>query len=89
MLFKNPRKLLSEAASTDLLAPEVSEKVKEVIDELEDTLTNNVEEVKEEDKTTNGGIPVTTEAVAIMESTGNYDRARYLVKLEDVIAIKD
>ena len=89
MLFKNPRKLLSEAASTDLLAPEVSEKVKEVIDELEDTLTNNVEEVKEEDKTTNGGIPVTTEAVAIMESTGNYDRARYLVKLEDVIAIKE
>ena len=89
MLFKNPRKLLSEAASADLLAPEVSEEVKEVIDELEDTLTNNVEEVKEEDKTTNGGIPVTTEAVAIMESTGNYDRARYLVKLEDVIAIKE
>ena len=50
MLFKNPRKLLSEAASTDLLAPEVSEKVKEVIDELEDTLTNNVEEVKEEEE---------------------------------------
>ena len=89
MLFKNPRKLLSEASSADLLAPEVSEKVKEVIDELEDTLTNNVEEVKEEDKTTNGGIPVTTEAVAIMESTGNYDHARYLVKLEDVIAIKE
>lgn len=89
MLFKNPRKLLSEAASADLLAPEVSEEVKEVIDELEDTLTNNVEEVKEEDKTTNGGIPVTTEAVAIMESTDNYDRARYLVKLEDVIAIKE
>lgn len=89
MLFKNPRKLLSEAASADLLAPEVSEEVKEVIDELEDTLTNNVEEVKEEDKTTNGGIPVTTEAVAIMESAGNYDRARYLVKLEDVIAIKE
>lgn len=89
MLFKNPRKLLSEAASADLLAPEVSEEVKEVIDELEDTLTNNVEEVKEEDKTTNGGIPVTTEAVSIMESAGNYDRARYLVKLEDVIAIKE
>lgn len=90
MLFKNPRKLLSEAASADLLAPEVSEEVKEVIDELEDTLTNNVEEVKEEDKKiTNGGIPVTTEAVAIMEATGNYDRARYLIKLEDVIAIKE
>ena len=89
MLFKNPRKLLSEAASADLLAPEVSEEVKEVIDGLEDTLTNNIEEVKEEDKTTNGGIPVTTEAVSIMEATGNYDRARYLIKLEDVIAIKE
>lgn len=89
MLFKNPRTLLSEAASADLLAPEVSEEVKEVIDNLEDTLTNNVEEVKEEDKTTNGGIPVTTEAVALMESNVDYDRARYLVKLEDVIAIKE
>ena len=74
MLFKNPRTLLSEAASTDL---------------LENDLTNNVEEVKEEDKTTNGGIPVTTEAVALMESSASYDRARYLVKLEDVIAIKE
>lgn len=89
MLFKNPRKLLSEAAAADLLAPEVSEEVKEVIDELEDTLTNNVEEVEDGDKTTNGGIPVTTEAVSIMESGANYGRARYLVKLEDVIAIKE
>ncbi len=90
MLFKNPRQLLSESASADLLAPEVSEEVKNVIDDLEDTLTNNVEEVKSEDKkTTNGGIPVVAEAVSIMESASNYDRARYLVKLEDVIAIKE
>lgn len=89
MLFKNPRALLSESASADLLAPEVSEEVKDVIDELEDTLTNNVEEVKDSDKTTNGGIPVVAEAVSIMESSSNYDRARYLVKLEDVIAVKE
>lgn len=89
MLFKNPRSLLSEAASADLLAPEVSEEVKDVIDELEEDLTNNIEEVKEEDKTTNGGIPVVAEAVSIMESSSNYGRARYLVKLEDVIAIKE
>ena len=90
MLFKNPRKLLSEAASADLLAPEVSEEVKDVIDGLEDTLVDgNIEEVKDEDKTTNGGIPVVAESVGLFESAGNYDRARYLVKLEDVIAIKE
>ena len=33
MLFKNPRKLLSEAASADLLDPKVSDEVKDVIDE--------------------------------------------------------
>lgn len=88
MLFKNPRKLISEAASADLLDPAVSEEVKDTIDELEDTLTNNVEEVKEEDKATNGGIPITTEAVAVFESAGNYNRARYLIKLEDVVDIQ-
>lgn len=89
MLFSNPRKLLSEAATADLLDPEVSEEVKEVIDDLDDTLSNNIEEVKDEDKTTNGGIPVTTEAVSLMEAGTNYGRATYLVKLEDVIAIKE
>ena len=88
MLFKNPHSLLAEAAA-DLLDPEVSEEVKDVIDDLEDTLDNNVEEVKDEDKTTNGGIPVTTESVSIMESASNYGRARYLIKLEDVISIKE
>lgn len=88
-LFQNPRTLLSEAASADLLAPEVSEEVKEVIDNLEDTLTNNVEEVKDEDKTTNGGIPVVAEGVSIMKSNVGYGRAEYLVKLEDVIAVME
>ena len=90
MLFSNPRSLLSEAASADLLNPEVSDEVKEVIDDLEDTLSNNVEEVDEKDKTTNGGIPVVAEAVSLMEtaSTG-YGRARYLVTLEDVMAIQE
>ena len=39
MLFNNPRKLLVEAASADLLNPEVSEEVKDVIEELEEDLT--------------------------------------------------
>ena len=89
MLFNNPRKLLSEAATADLLNPEVSDEVKEVINDLEDTLTNNVEEVEDSDKTTNGGIPVTTEAVSIMESSVGYGTAKYLVALENVIAIKE
>lgn len=89
MLFKNPRRLLSEAATADLLNPEVSDEVKDTVIELEDILTNNVEEVKEEDKTTNGGIPVTTESVAILESAVGYGSAKYLVTLESVIAIME
>lgn len=89
MLFKNPRRLLSEAATADLLNPEVSEEVEDVIEELEDILTNNVEEVEDEDKTTNGGIPVTTESVALMESHCGYGNARYLVRLEDVMSIME
>lgn len=88
---KNPRSILSEAATADMLNPEVSEEVKDTIDELEDTLTNNVEEVKDSDKTTNGGIPVTTEGVAVLESAYSDSRGRkqYYVRLEDVIAIKE
>ena len=88
MLFRNPRKLLSEAATADLLNPEVSDEVKEVIDELEEDLTNNIEEVDDKDKTTNGGIPKTTESVSMMESATNYGRARYLVTLEDVMDVQ-
>ena len=89
MLFKNPRRLLSEAATADLLNPEVSDEVKDVIVDLEKDLTNNIEEVKEEDKTTNGGIPVTTESVAIMESAVGYGKAKYLVTLENVMAVME
>lgn len=88
MLFKNPKKLLSEAASADLLDPKVSDEVKDVIDELEDVLTNNIEEVDEKDKTTNG-MPVHAEAVAMMESSVGYGNARYLLKIEDLMAVRE
>lgn len=88
MLFKNPRKLLSEAASADLLDPKVSDEVKDVIDELEDVLTNNIEEVDEKDKTTNG-MPLKAEAVAMMESAVGYGNARYLLKIEDLMAVRE
>ena len=88
MLFKNPKKLLSEAASADLLDPKVSDEVKDVIDELEDVLTNNIEEVDEKDKTTNG-MPLKAEAVAMMESAVGYGNARYLLKIEDLMAVRE
>ena len=89
MLFRSPRKLLSEAAAADFLDPAVSGEVKDVVEDLNDTLTNNVEEVKEEDKTTNGGIPTTVESASMLESERGYGRARYLLKLEDVMAIQE
>lgn len=91
MLFStHPRKLLSEAAAADLLDPKVSDEVKEVIDDMEDILTNNIEEVKDEDKTTNGGVPVVAEAVAVLESaTGYGEKTKYLVTLESVIAVME
>lgn len=84
MKFTNPRILISEAAAADLLDPEVSDEVKDVVEELEDDL-DSIEEVPEKEKTTNGGIPVTAEAVPMLQS----ESGRYLVKLEDVIAVME
>ena len=90
MLFKNPAKLLSEAASADLLDPKVSDEVKDVIDELEDVLTNNIEEVDDKDKTTNGmQMAIQAEAVAMLESAVGYGNARYLLKIEDLMAVRE
>lgn len=89
MLFKNPKAILSEAASADLLNPEVSDEVKEVMDDLEDILTNNIEEVDEKDKTTNGGIPVVAESVALMESAVSYGEAKYLLRFDDLFAVME
>ena len=87
MLFSNPRKLLSEAAA-DMLDPKESKEVKDVVDELEDVLTNNVEEVPEKDKLTNGGIPVTNEAVSMMESVTSAG-TRYMLRMEDLCAVME
>ena len=91
MLFSVPRKLLSEAAAADLLDEDISKEAKETIEGLEKQLVDpNIEEVKDEDKTTNGGIPVTTEAVSLMEATGNYGgKIKYFVTIENVIAVKE
>lgn len=83
MLFGKPYKFLSEAAAADLMDPGTSEEVKDTVDELQDTLTNNVEEVKPDDMVTNGGVPVTTaENALLIESNG-----RYFISMEAVLAI--
>lgn len=92
MFYKNPRLLLSEAAAGDMLDPQVAPEVKETIEELEDDLTNNVEEnFPEKLMTTNGGIQPTTDTAAVLtdvnESAGS--PKRYYVALEDVISIME
>lgn len=82
----NPRSILSEAAATDLL--EVDGEVKEVIDDLQDDL-DDIEIVQPEDMTTNGGIPVVSEAVSVMKSNNNYNGAHYLISLESVMAVME
>ena len=83
MLLGKPYKFLSEAATADLMDPATSEEVKDTVEELQDTLTNNVEEVKPDDMVTNGGVPVTTaESAVLVESNGHY-----FVSMEAVIAI--
>ena len=92
MLFStHPRKLLSEAAAADLLDPKVSDEVKEVIDNLEDVLVDkNIEEVKDENKTSNGGIPTVTDAVPVMQTESAIaGKNEYLVTIESVLALME
>lgn len=86
MLLGNPYKFLDEAATADLLDPAVSDEAKDVVTDLQDDLTNNIEEVKPDDMVTNGGVPVTTsESAVLVESTHN--RGKYYVAMEAVMAI--
>jgi hypothetical protein len=83
MLLANPYSFLSEAATQDLMDPATSKEVKDTVDDLEDTLTNNVEEIKPDDMVTNGGVPVTTEESAVLiEAAGGY-----FLAMEAVISI--
>lgn len=56
MVYGKPSKILTEAASADLLDPAVDQDVKDVVEELQDDLTTNVEEVPAGDKETNNAI---------------------------------
>lgn len=84
MLLGKPYSFLSEAATQDLMDPATSDEVKDTVEELEDVLTNNVEEVKPSDMVTNGGVPVTTAESAILVEGVN---GGYYVAIEAVISI--
>lgn len=79
-----PYKYLSEAATADLMDPATSEEVKDTIEELQDDLTNNVEEVPAEDMVTNGGVPITTAESAILAESSS---GKYYVSMEAVMRI--
>ena len=85
MLYGDPHKILSEAASADLLDPEVDQEVKDVVEELQDDLTTNVEEVPAEDKLTNNAVLSTDElkeACTLWEGNG-----RYFMDIRDLMRI--
>lgn len=85
MLYGDPHKILSEAASADLLDPEVDQEVKDVVEELQDDLTTNVEEVPAEDKLTNNAVlspDELKEACTLWEGNG-----RYFMDIRDLMRI--
>ena len=86
MLYSESYKILSEAASTDLLDPEVDQEVKDVVEELEDVLTTNVEEVPAEDKVSNNAVlsPEDLKECCTIWESGD---GRYFADIRDIIRI--
>lgn len=95
-LFANPNTLLEAAASADLLALKQdggSEEVTDAVEELEDVLVGgNIEEVPDDEKTTNGHQPITisTESCIVTEASGSYrSGAKYLIEFADIIRLME
>lgn len=84
MLFDVSHRILSETASADLLDPAVDSEVKNVVDDLQDALTTNVEEVPAEDKETNNAV-LTAEACTIFEAA--IAGRKYAVDIRDIMRI--
>lgn len=86
MLYGESYKILSEAASTDLLDPEVDQEVKDVVEDLEDTLTTNVEEVPADDKLSNNAVlsPEDLKECCTLWESGD---GRYFADIRDIIRI--
>lgn len=86
MLFNYGNYILSESASADLLDPEVDSDVKDVVKELEDELTTNIEEVPAKDKETNGATELlkpTAESCMLYEAGSG----KYFCNIMDIVRI--
>ena len=86
MLFSYKRGFISESASADMLDPDVDQDVKDVVEDLQDTLTTNVEEVPEKDKESNGAselLKPTAESCMLYESS----RGTRYVNVFDIMRI--
>ena len=85
MLYGDPHKILSESASADLLDPAIDQEVKDVVNQLQDDLTTNVEEVPAEDKETNNAVlspDELKECCTLWENNG-----RYYADIRDIMRI--
>lgn len=85
-LFNYASNMLFESSTADLLDPEVDSDVKEVIEELEDDLTTNVQEVPAKDKVSNGAdalLNPTPESCMLYETSGG----KYLCNIFDIMRI--
>lgn len=90
MLFSNKyRALLSEAATADMLDAEVSTTVKDTVEELQDTLTNNIELVPEKDMSTNRAeLQLTPEMCIVREASEPFSNgAKYMIEMNDLLRL--
>ena len=89
MLFSNPRNISEAAATEEVLNPENTPEVKDVVKELEEDLADIELEVSDKDKKADGDLMVTKESVALMESASTYGNAKYLLRFEDLRAVME
>ena len=83
MIYGNrAHKLLTESAAAEFLDPEVSQDVKDVVEDITDALTTNVETVDAEDKDSNG-VDLTAESCPVYKLS----ESRYGVDIRDIMRI--
>lgn len=76
--------IVSETASADMLDVEVDSDVKEVVEELEDDLTTNVDLVDGEDMETNNAVLTAESCIVFEASIGS---GKYAVDIRDIMRI--
>lgn len=86
MLYGRTSRILSEAASADLLDPQVDQEVKDVVADLQDTLTTNVEEVPAGDKNDNHAV-LAPEELKEMCNLWESGDGRFYCDIRDVLRI--